>query len=57
MPALFEKRAIVELSPEEMMEIDGGTTPACIVGAYIACAWSGVQIGRAIYDATHDDAN
>lgn len=25
-PALFEKREIVDLSPEEMTEIDGGST-------------------------------
>ncbi|TGE28111.1 class IIb bacteriocin, lactobin A/cerein 7B family [Hymenobacter metallicola] len=54
--ALFEKRAIVELSLDEMMQIDGGTTPACVaVGATAAIFWTGVQIGRAIYDATHAD--
>lgn len=31
MLALFEKRAIVELSPDEMMGIDGGTTPVCLI--------------------------
>lgn len=31
MPSLFEKRAIVELSSDEMMAIDGGTTPVCLI--------------------------
>lgn len=48
---LFEKRAIVELSQDEMMEIDGGTTPLCALG--IAAFVGGVAVGRAIYDVTH----
>ncbi len=50
---LFEKRAIIELSSDEMMEINGGTTPLCLVAAGAAIVWSSIQIGRAIYGATH----
>ncbi len=34
-PQLFEKRTVAELSADEMMQIDGGTTPVCA-----AAIWS-----------------
>jgi hypothetical protein len=33
--SLFEKRVVAELSAEEMLQVDGGTTPLCVVGAVI----------------------
>jgi len=35
---LFEKRTVAELSADEMMEIDGGTTPVCAV-AVASSTW------------------
>ena len=53
-PALFEKRAIAELSLDEMMQIDGGTTPICVaVLATATIVVAGIAIGKGIYNATH----
>lgn len=47
---LFEKREIVELSFDEMMAVDGGTTPVCafaIEAAYASSVGCGVAIAGA----------
>ena len=43
---LFEKREIVELSQDEMMAIDGGTSPVC-AWAVVAAVDSSIPCGMA----------
>ena len=43
---LFEKREIVELSHDEMMAVDGGTTPVC-AWAVAAAVESSMMCGMA----------
>ena len=43
---LFEKREIVELSQDEMMAVDGGTSPVC-AWAVMAAMESSVACGTA----------
>ncbi len=49
---LFEKRTIVELTDSELADVQGGTTPACVVAASIvvAGAWTVIQIAKAGYE-------
>ena len=42
---LFEKRTVAELSADEMMQIDGGTTPVC-AAAIASSSWC---IGGALF--------
>lgn len=62
---LFEKRTVVELTENEMMGIDGGTTAACGAGAVAVTVvvgvaagavqiWQGgVAVGQWLYSVTH----
>jgi hypothetical protein len=62
---LFEKRTVVELTENEMLGIDGGTTAACgaaatavilVVGTAAAAVqiWQGgVAVGQWLYSVTH----
>jgi lactobin A/cerein 7B family class IIb bacteriocin len=45
---LFEKRIVAELTQAELMDIDGGTTPACAWAAGAAAASSTYCAGVAI---------
>ncbi|GAA4039208.1 hypothetical protein GCM10022409_26060 [Hymenobacter glaciei] len=55
---LFEKREIVELSHDEMMAVDGGTTPVCAAAAAssLACGMAAMTLINAVgtwYDNHH----
>ena len=47
---LFEKRTIVEISNEELADINGGTTPVCMsitsVGAGVGVLYAGYKFGQ-----------
>jgi len=48
---LFEKRTIVELTDNELSEVHGGTTPACVAASVVvAGAWTVIQIAKAGYE-------
>lgn len=56
-PSLLQKRTISELSENEMLEIEGGTSTLCVAAAAVGVAAGvmaiGYYTGKAIYYATH----